>query len=219
MSKAPETTPADMTNAGKSFQDAAATAGKAVAKRNTRTDPTTGEIIQLPAGVVEISPGKYSRDSKMDVAPATAITNEVVIGTDDDFSPKNVTAKQGGLKPKQLVSVPVLSFPAGTEVLVQFGCVIHLGKPIPDPETGRMKRLDVAEVRAQSGAMRTLICGEVLKNELENGYPDGTYVGRWFYIKKFEPNAEKRKRYATYEIIEVEDPRGLGNTADSAKVG
>ncbi len=199
MSKAPETHSTDM-------QDAAR---KEIARREG------GEVVPMPAGMVETRPGKFSRDKVTDVAPATAISTDVVIGTDDDFKAGNVVAKQRAIRAKKQVALPVLRFEAGTEILVQFGEVTHLGKPIPDPENnGRMKRVDVATVRAQSGAVRVLVCGEVLKNELEAGYPNGEYVGRWFYLRKFEPDTGRRKRYATYEIIEIEDPRNLGNAAD-----
>lgn len=163
---------------------------------------------------------RQTRAVAPDVKPASRIEATVTAGDDADFGAAGVMAKQGGMSPQRLVTVPVLNFPVGTEICCQIGEAIHLGKAIPDEVTGRLKQLPVAVVRSVSGGARILVFGEVLQNELEEGYPDCSYVGRWFYIRKHAPNAAKAKKYNTYEIIEIADPRELNaGKADSATNG
>lgn len=181
------------------------------------------EAMGAPGTEVATTNGKAKRQTRAvapQVKPATRIEASMTAGEDADFGASGVMAKQGGMRPNRLVTVPVLNFPVGTEICCQIGEAIHLGKAIPDPETGRLKQLPVAVVRSVSGGARILVFGEVLQNELEDGYPDCSYVGRWFYLKKHAPNAAKAKKYNTYEIIEIDDPRELNkDKADSAKAG
>lgn len=56
----------------------------------------------------------------------------------------------------------------------------------------------------ESGEVAQIIVNAILKTELIDTYPNGTYVGKGFEIKKFKPTGGKR--YAMIQIAEVEVP-------------
>lgn len=56
----------------------------------------------------------------------------------------------------------------------------------------------------ESGEVAQIIANAILKTEIEDNYPDDTYVGKGFEVKKFKPTGGKR--YAMIQIAEVEVP-------------
>jgi lipocalin len=59
-------------------------------------------------------------------------------------------------------------------------------------------------IEAPNGEARLLIVGTALGAALERSYPAASYVGLWFHIAKL-PN-RSGKRYAEYEVLEIEPP-------------
>jgi len=110
------------------------------------------------------------------------------------------------VKVKKQVTMPVLSWPEGATIVFKAVDAIRQGKEVKGSRGGavKMEPADVMTVEAPNGAMRQLIVGAVLKAELQEGYTNDSYVGKWFQATKHAPNAAKGKRYATYSIQEVE---------------
>jgi hypothetical protein len=59
----------------------------------------------------------------------------------------------------------------------------------------------------ETGEVAQIIVNAILKTELVDTYPNGTYVGKGFEIKKFKPTGGKR--YAMIQIAEVEVPAAI----------
>lgn len=56
-------------------------------------------------------------------------------------------------------------------------------------------------VDMSTGQLGQIIVGAVLKQELENGYPEASYVGKIFEIVKTAP--EGTRKYSLWNITEV----------------
>jgi 5-methylcytosine-specific restriction endonuclease McrA len=69
-------------------------------------------------------------------------------------------------------------------------------------EICRHKREVMDVIDLETHETQRVIVDTVLGSELRRAYPDGSYVGKCFQIKKYQPQAEKR--YATFGINEVE---------------
>lgn len=123
---------------------------------------------------------------------------------------------RSAIKVKKLITVPVLRFPSGSELCIRFGTPIKIGKELAEGKGGKPKMApaEVATVQAMDGSIRQLVCGTVLAGNLRMEYPDDSYVGLWFYIKKFAPDEARGKDYSTYEIMEIFDPRPLNVAAE-----
>ena len=60
--------------------------------------------------------------------------------------------------------------------------------------------MDIVDL--QTGEEAQIICGEVVKSELEKHYPNNEFIGKCFEITQHEPEAGKQ--YRKYSIVEIE---------------
>lgn len=114
-----------------------------------------------------------------------------------------------GLTPVRNVTVPTLKFPDGSRIAVKIISKIEKGKEMKEGRGGKpkMEPADVAQVmRLSTGEVVQLIFGTVLKSEIEDAYPEHSYVGKCFVIEKHAKAVGKT--YATYSVTEVADPTG-----------
>lgn len=117
------------------------------------------------------------------------------------------------------VTIPVLKWQAGLSIVCQVTSPFKLGKDISSVTKMLPPHLTVAKILTQRGntALRTLIIGAVLKEELEGQYPNESYVGRWFTMRKLarekfinQLGEMTEKRYSLYQVLEITDPTVLG---------
>lgn len=109
---------------------------------------------------------------------------------------------------KKSVTAPLLQQKEGTVVLVEFLTPIALGKEIKlkegvkkDKETpyiARVRSLMDPEPTRQYDFILSAVC----KSELEDAYPNASYVGKRFRISK-SPDKVIGKRYFAYAIDEL----------------
>ena len=111
------------------------------------------------------------------------------------------------VKLRRRVTIPVLPFQNGMTIICRILDAIHDGKEVKVGSRGpKMGKARLVTIEATTGMQRTLVVGTVLEAELEENYPNDTYVGAWFAITKIAPNVQREKDYATYEIIEIDPP-------------
>ncbi len=122
---------------------------------------------------------------------------------------------------KRRVSVPTLEFRTdGETVICRFiEAMVHHPMTIKDETTGEVRpKLDekgqpaflwVCKIESVRGEVRQLVLGELVMSELTTNYPGGGYIDLWFMIVRLGKRAGKR--YVTYEISEIDDPRGHDN--------
>lgn len=106
---------------------------------------------------------------------------------------------------KKMVTLPQLKMADGKTIHVRIDSPIVESKVNADRK-GRdgeiMKPADVCNVtNLETGEVATIICGMVLKNKLEETYPDQKYVGRAFEITQHKVEG---KRWRAYTIAELE---------------
>lgn len=102
------------------------------------------------------------------------------------------------------VTLPSLKMVVDKPHFLRFDSTIETKKTIEQtgPDKGKEKDIDVAQVTdLDSDGSYSMVCGVVLKKELENHYPEGAYMGKKFEITK---KTVVGKRYKTYEIYEIE---------------
>lgn len=157
-----------------------ATKKNAAAKTSTMTvDGATGEVVENASGLPAIVNASF----------AAVADDEVVV--------------------KKMVTIPILQWPDGARIVFTPISAIVLGKEMKGERAGtvKMEPAELLDIKATNGEVRRLIVGSVLASELREAYPKDAYVGKWFRAAKFAPNSEKGKRYATYEIHEIEPPK------------
>lgn len=158
---------------------------QAASMMQVQANPETGEITMRPAN---------------NSAELVATLPE-----DDEFF---YDPRHAMVDPIRQVTIPVFKWQPGQSVYGQITQAIKQGRELRAAASGpKMAPAHVTVIRGVRGQLRTLICGEVLKSELQDAYPEHSYVGRWFALKKIAPDEGRDKRYATYQIIEISDPR------------
>lgn len=156
-----------------------------MAKDKTNGKPGAGEVIDNSTGEV------------VNQLPATI----------DGFS----GGQLAGHKLVKRVSVAVLPWTEGASITFSPQTKIVVGKVIDEKAKGddgeAKKPASIMQIMSAAGAVRLLVVGKMIEGELKENYPGDSYVGKWFFATKFAPNKARGKRYATYEISEIEDPR------------
>lgn len=180
-----------------------------MAKKPTETtiSAETGENVENVENVVNADPAlSYPSDLAV-VASSPAFyqsTDEAVL------SGAYLKSSDGMLlKVKKRVAYPVLPFLENMTIVCRFIDNIHVGKVISADTVGKAKKEPamVATIMALNGEHRTLICGAVLRKELEEAYPSDGYVGAWFHITKLPMKTSKDgNNYSTFVINEIEPP-------------
>jgi hypothetical protein len=116
------------------------------------------------------------------------------------------TAEVGGKKfTRKLITTPQLKFVDGKTLYVEITSAFRVSTA-SGTQVGKdgqkMKPADVCNViNLETGEAATIIVGTVLKNRLEENYPDESYIN-----KKFELTQHKveGKRWKDYSIVELE---------------
>ena len=145
-------------------------------------------------------------------------TNAGALATVSAVSGDGFITLAGGqtVRVKRQITVPVLRMkvdvdsgedPAGipTEmsIVARFVEPIREGKRIEGGAIDKAAKL--LRVAALNGEVKELIVNTVLEKELDEAYPAAGYVGSWFHLTKYRKKAGKK--YNTFAIIEIEDPR------------
>src|ERR1700679_3879658 len=124
--------------------------------------------------------------------------------------PSNQTAptKDRCIKPKDLkmvfkikahVTLPLFKLGELTRFL-RFEVPYYIGKVVDDKkEPPTMCKVTDME----TGELGEVILGQILKEKLEEQYPDDGYVGKIFAISKTAP--EGTRKYSLFHIAEVEE--------------
>ncbi len=87
---------------------------------------------------------------------------------------------------------------------VQFESAVYTGEQLADSD---MAAAELAQIiNLETGELRLLIVNTVLKSAIERNYPDESYVGKKFAIRRFPKLAgdgKVSKRYKAYDIAEI----------------
>lgn len=115
-------------------------------------------------------------------------------------------------KIKSHVTVPLLKTPdSGVPIYVQITGAIFKAKPLEgaraavtnaDGTSKNEPPMLAHAINLETGEVCQIIVNSVLQTELQEAFPDDTYVGRAFEIKKFK--MANGKRYATFQVAEIE---------------
>ena len=114
-----------------------------------------------------------------------------------DFDPSKV-------KVVKAVTRPTLSLVPHVPVYVKILKPIYVGKEIKGTEDKpQEKPADIADViNLMTGKEQQLVVAAIVKSNLDESYPDATYVKKSFAITKLDK--KEGKRYFNYEISEIE---------------
>jgi hypothetical protein len=153
----------------------------------TETAPLSGEVMNTETGEVFETP--------------TAAMIAAAKADADEFA-----APAGTPAIKRHVSIQVLSFPNGSSLIFRALSPIYKGKEIKGEGAKRKSQVDLLNIQSVAGSVRCLVLGAVLKSEIEENYPTGGHIGRWYYVTKHQP--KPGQDYATYTIAEIETPDG-----------
>lgn len=95
------------------------------------------------------------------------------------------------------VTLPILKF-GSLPLYIKINEPMFLGKIVDDKkEAPTMCRV----TNLVDGSPAHLICGTVLRENLNENYPENGYVGKCFELKQSAPEG---KRYKLYDITEIE---------------
>lgn len=107
---------------------------------------------------------------------------------------------------EKIVSAPLLQQKAGARVLVQFLSPIVQGKKIVEKGEAKQKEPPyIARVRNLEDpspiSEYDFIVPAVLRSEIEQQYPNQTYIGkRFFIVKSLEPVGKGANKYYTFAV-------------------
>ena len=127
--------------------------------------------------------------------------------------PSTVLAGDTHFKVKQQVNVPVLKHESGNTVVVRIEQPIRKEISRKEDEVTTsdgevikgIKETDISVVRVTeltSGLLFNLVLNAITASELDRAYPDNSYVGKSFAIRKLGVVAGKR--YKDVQIVEIE---------------
>lgn len=118
---------------------------------------------------------------------------------------------------KALVTLPLWKWQDGVEKAFRIETPIVLGKAVKDrgpagvkgeekggPKGVQMEPAHICNVtNLETGELMQIITGSVLKGNLEDNYPDQSYVGKCFISTQSKIEG---KRYKGYSLAEIEAP-------------
>jgi len=123
---------------------------------------------------------------------------------------KSITAGDRVFSVVRQVTLPQLKQVEGQIVHIRITSPIYVSKVVAKAGAKKAdanssdKPADLVNVvNLITGQACTYIVGAAVKGNLEEQYPDESYVGKSFAINKLP--APAGKRYKTYEILEIED--------------
>lgn len=105
---------------------------------------------------------------------------------------------------KRMVTLPLLKHADGATVFIKIKGAIFTGKQVKTEGKVNEKPADLVNIQEMvSGRDMQYIVSAIVKSNLEELYPDQSYVEKCFAIRKGETVVGKR--YKGYEILEIED--------------
>lgn len=103
---------------------------------------------------------------------------------------------------KQQITNNVWKWEEGKEKVFRIDKAIYVGRA-PRPGSTISKAAELVDVTdVEDGQKKTLIVGQVIKDNLIERYPDDGYVGKTF--RAVQGPVPTGKKYKTYDIAEVE---------------
>lgn len=109
----------------------------------------------------------------------------------------------GKFKVIRQVTLPTFKLTVGIPFAFRVDAPMYVGKKLKDDKDAKREPATIVNVtNLDTGEVGQLVLGAVLKGNLEEQYPEASYVGKSFAILK----GEKRegKRYNEYQIMEIE---------------
>lgn len=102
-------------------------------------------------------------------------------------------------KIKKFVTLPHIKLSPGQDYYLRFDTVMHLGKAIEkDREPATLAQV----TNMETGEVGEIICSQLLRENLNEAYPNDAYLGLIFHIRLTKvPD----KKYNLVHIAEVED--------------
>jgi hypothetical protein len=110
------------------------------------------------------------------------------------------------------VSVNLLKLRPGVQLWALFTAPMAVSKPLKNQsaeDKAKEPPTLLPIVNLESGEVQNIIVGSVLKDLLNDEYPNGSYVGRAFGIAVKEQKDAKAgggRRYNNYDVVEIEVP-------------
>lgn len=118
-----------------------------------------------------------------------------------------------GFVPKVLrvVTMPLWKLRAGMEIFVKITGKMEVSKPIKgEKDKTKEPPTLVPSVKLDTGEVGQFIAGSVLKDILNDTYPNDGYVGKGFWIRVEAQKESKEgggRRYNNYRVDEIEVPK------------
>lgn len=138
-----------------------------------------------------------------------ANTNKNTSGKTNDKEVQTVPFDKSKIKTLKRVTLPLLKQEDEKEYYVKFTSKFYLGKDIDgnsagDNQEGKKNPPHLAQIiNLETGREMELIANAVLKKNIEEVYPDDSYVGKCFEIVRHNIQG---KNYKGYDIAEIADP-------------
>lgn len=142
-------------------------------------------------------------------------TGEVLTGKDVAISKQAAAAVMiNGAKfnVKRLVNVPTLKHESGETVCFRIDQPLYESESIQEQEVivdgvkrmvTKINTVTVARVmELSSGQPHEYVCNAITADNLRSAYPDDSYVGKYFAVRK--GNVVAGKRYKEVDIVEIE---------------
>jgi len=109
-----------------------------------------------------------------------------------------------GFKIAKRITLPSLVLKENTPMALRIDDPFRISKWIdPDPKKAKEKPATICSVtNMQTGEVAVLLVPEVMHKNLDEAYPDNTYVGKVFGVQKLPKRPGKR--YHDMEIAELE---------------
>ena len=117
-------------------------------------------------------------------------------------------------KVKRVLTRPFLKLEKGTTVYIRAEAAIYEGKPDPKGQKEAPKILEVTDLTTGEAAL--IMAPAVLRSLLDEHYTDNSYVGLCFQITKTTNAGDDKRKYAKFDVVEIEDESA--ETKPAAKV-
>lgn len=115
------------------------------------------------------------------------------------------------------LTLPNFKLIENTPLRVRFESVMVVGKRIDGDEADRKPATIANVTNLDTGELGQIVCPRLLVSELNETFPQDTYVGKSFEIVKGEKKKGKNNTYNTMDIFELEEV--APPDAQPAKIG
>ena len=108
-----------------------------------------------------------------------------------------------GFKVTRKITLPLLSTKDGGQYAVQLQGKFYVGKEITQKgEVAKKPAIMVDVIDLLTGQLMQMICPTVLKANIEEAFPDDSYVGKCIAFERFAK--KEGKNYNTFSLAEIE---------------